>query len=60
MPSESACTGAGESMVSHRLECLHLNREEDAATITHRLVDFLLGGWAGLQVAASRSQENEG
>jgi AcrR family transcriptional regulator len=55
-----AHTVAGESMVSHRLECLHLNREEDAATITDRLVDFLLGGWGGLQATAPRPQEKKG
>jgi AcrR family transcriptional regulator len=54
-----AHTVAGESMVSHRLECLHLNRDEDAATITHRLVDFLLGGWEGLQLNGSRQEDNE-
>ena len=33
--------------------------DEDAAAITQRLVDFLLGGWGGLLHTESRKEEKE-
>lgn len=53
-----AHTVAAEYMVSHRLECLQLNREDDATTIADRLVDFLLAGWTGLESTSRPAQES--
>jgi len=42
-----AHTVAARYMVSHRLERLNLHEEDDAETITARLVSFLDSGWQG-------------
>lgn len=59
MVGSLAHTVAAEYMVSHRIECLNLKRDEDAKTITERLVDFLLAGWGGLAATTSRPEEIE-
>ena len=60
MVGSLAHTVAARHMVSHRLECLHLEEEDDAEVIANRLVDFLLAGWRGLATAAIPQEEVEG
>lgn len=52
-----AHTVAAEYMVIQRLECLRLNREDDASIIAERLVDFLLAGWKGLEATSGPAKE---
>jgi len=59
MVGSLAHTVAARHMVSHQLECLHLQEEDDAGIITDRLVDFLLSGWEGLATAANPQEEIE-
>jgi len=59
MVGSLAHTVAARHMVSHQLECLHLQEEDDAGIITDRLVDFLLSGWKGLGRAAHAQEEPE-
>jgi len=57
MVGSLAHTVAARYMVSHRLECLHLPEENDAETITERLVSFLLSGWQGMGIHPDQAKE---
>lgn len=57
MVGSVAHTVAAETMLNHRLECLHLDQDASADSITNRLVDFLLSGWSGMESPATAPEE---
>jgi len=57
MIGSMAHTVAAQQSLSHQLECLHLQDEADARTITDRLVSFFLSGWDGVRTMAKERED---
>ena len=60
MVGSLAHTVAASHTLSHQLQCLHLQGDDDTETITDRLVSFLLSGWEGLATETISDEESEG